>query len=319
MAYQDWSNELRGYYAKLDIFLAQKIINRAWVDIQKKRLWSFLIQDSQLLVPPPVIAGTVSTVQYSDIIIFDATATAAINLISVATPVTQQQFRLPGFPVYNIVSWNPANGQMKLDRLFGGPTQSSQSYQIYQVYYGIDPHFRKWLSVFDPINAYSLIPNKSSQLFDRWDPQRESTQFPYFLGYYKVTNGQALYELWPVPTQQIAYRAKYVQGFENFVRPTDCLPQVISEDLLMQRAHYLACQWASKMAGTYRELAGVNWNSEKADHHREYTALLRDAELEDEDAMQTMLIDNGDSDLTDGYPFTAEWYQHHDVVPGGAF
>lgn len=322
MAYQDFVAKMRGYFPKCDVFLAQSLVSKAWEDIQKTRDWSFLLQDNELLCPGQLAnTGTVSTTQYGTSLQFSSAAITAINAIPAATPVTQQQFRIPGFPVYNIVSWNSGTGVMTIDRPFGGGTASGQNFLIYQCYYAApnDPNFRKWFSVYDPINAYPLYLNKSSQDFDRWDPQRQSSQFPYFLGYYAVRNGLKLYELWPTPTNQQVYRCKWVSGLQTFSGPTATVPSPISESLLMERAFYLGCQWASKMAGTYRELAGVNWNAEKVDHLTEYRRLLRDATIADEDSMQTMLIDNGDSDLTDGYPFTAEWYQHHDVVPGGGF
>jgi len=317
MSFIDYYSELRGFFPKLDVFLAQKLVNRAWNDIQKKRLWSFLIQDSALLCPGIVSAGTADVTQYSDTVTVDATAAAAINLISIATPVTQQQFRLPGFPVYNILTWDGTN-TIVLDRLYAEGSATGVPYNIYQCYYSVpnDLNFRKWLSVYDPINAYPLYLNKSSQDFDRWDPQRQSISMPYFLGYYKRTNGQALYELWPVPTENIGYRCKWLTAYQDFLNDADALPATISETMLMERAQFLACEWAEKMAGTYKELAGVNWPRAKADHWATYLKLERDAELEDEDTFQTNLIDNNDSDVTDGYPFTAAWYQSHDAMPG---
>lgn len=326
MPFLDYYSELKGHFPKLDVFAAQKLIQRAWNDIQKKRLWSFLIKDGSLFAPQIVTTGTATFVQYSNQVVMDATATAAINAIPSQTPVTLQQFRVPNGPVYSITGWNPGTSTLTLDRPFGGPSVSGNQYQIYQCYYpapGLtivgDVTFRKWLSVFDPINAYWLRLNKSSQDFDHWDPQRGDFSNPYYLGYYKVVNGAKLYELWPHPVEQIAYRCKWLSAATPFLSDIDSLPATISETMLMERAMFLGCEWASKMAGTYRELAGTNWNAEKVGHLAAYTELLRDAENEDEDTFQTNLTPSSTPE-DEGHPNTSQWEQTHDgLYPGELF
>jgi hypothetical protein len=326
MAFLDYYSEIKGSFPKCDVFLAQKIVQRAWQDIQQKRLWSFLIKDSALLTSAIVSIGTANVTQYQDAVVMDATASAAINLIPIQTPVTLQQFRVPFGPIYNITGWNPSTNTLTLDRVFAEGSASANQYQIYQCYYAApgatiigDTKFRKWLSVFDPINAYWLRLNKSSQDFDHWDPQRGDFSNPYYLGYYKVVNGAKLYELWPHPVEQIGYRCKWLSAYTPFVDDADELPETISDAMLMERAMFYGCGWASKMAGTYRELAGTNWNTEKANHLATYLELLRDAENEDEDTFQTNLIPSSTPE-DEGHPNTSQWEQTHDgLYPGELF
>jgi hypothetical protein len=117
LAFVDYSSELMGTIPKLSYLLAQKHVNRAWKKIRDSRHWSFLMLDTDIIMPSAVGAGTASVTQYTASVQFDATAKAA--LLNLANPViTKRQFRVAQGPVYSITAYDNVTGIATLDRLY---------------------------------------------------------------------------------------------------------------------------------------------------------------------------------------------------------
>ena len=131
----------------------------------------------QMYVPGTITAGTVTTVQFTNTIVFDATAAAALNAVALAAApqplLTQRQFRLTGGPIYNITGWamdtpSAGLGTATLDRPFAESSVSGLSYMVYLPYVPTPrADFVKFLSIADPINDYRFTRRN---LWNCWSP-----------------------------------------------------------------------------------------------------------------------------------------------------
>ena len=86
--FNDYVNELRGYCPTLSPFLAAKFVNRSWSDIQDSDDWSFLEAMSVIQVPAMVSTGTITFTQFQNTITCDATASAALSPLILASPIS---------------------------------------------------------------------------------------------------------------------------------------------------------------------------------------------------------------------------------------
>src|ERR1035437_5122068 len=129
---------------------------------------------------------TLTTTQYSNQVIADATATAALITYTGNTLITQLQYRNPAFAIYDIVAYdykiiNPGFVTLTLDRPWMEPGNGTgQPYYIYQHYF-VSPvqDFSKWISVQDftnnqPLDFWSLTRADLANL----DPQRQDQSLP---------------------------------------------------------------------------------------------------------------------------------------------
>ena len=95
------SNEMLAHLPRLDILLAQKLVNRAWRDICESRTWSFLMANGWLYSPAPLSSGSANVTQFSPTVTLDATASAAVTGLGLPV-ITLRQFRVSGGPIYSI-------------------------------------------------------------------------------------------------------------------------------------------------------------------------------------------------------------------------
>ena len=78
MSFLTMWNEATGIVPKLPTNYAQTLVNRAWRDVRRQSLWSFLMFEANWTSPGIINAGTVSVVQGQTTITFNAAATAAL-------------------------------------------------------------------------------------------------------------------------------------------------------------------------------------------------------------------------------------------------
>jgi hypothetical protein len=134
--------------------------------------------------------GTFTTKQYSDQVIADAAATAALLAYTGQPLITQLQYRNPAFSIYDIVGYDDGTtvGQgnypfatLTLDRPWMEPGNGTgQPYFIYQHYF-VAPvrDFKKWIAIQDftnnqPLDFWSLTRADLANL----DPQRQDQSLP---------------------------------------------------------------------------------------------------------------------------------------------
>ena len=194
-------------------------------DIYDQTDWSFQKGFSGWLAPGVIFQnGSFTTTPYSDQIIADATATAALVAYTGMPLITQLQYRNPGYAIYSIVGYdfntiNPGFVTLTLDRPWMEPTTGpGQPFMIYQVYF-VAPvqDFRKFISIQDMTN---------DQYIDFWsytqadlaiqDPQRQNFSNPEYAvpAGIDLRSGSATYEwpwfeLWPQQDSYVPYTLMY--------------------------------------------------------------------------------------------------------------
>lgn len=319
MSYQTLVSELTGSLPGLPFPLAQIHINRAWDDIRRERIWSFLIGETAYTFPTQIVAGTVTITQFSTSVTLDATATTALTGLSNPL-ITARQFRVNGGQVYNVVSLVGSN--LVVDRAIQEPTAAGQPYQVYQCY--IAPpttDFLKWDSFDDFQNGYSITGGRlsvSRTSFDLRDPQRQSQGLAYFVGQYKSDAvGGPLYELWPHPVQGQSFNVTYRRQGVAFTTPASVQPLIISDTLLVLRALvFHAYPWAEANKGNFPALAKTNFLSLIRDRRAEYITELGKIKRQDDEVLLQRVYNRGRRMRCNELPGPADakYWQSHPIM-----
>lgn len=266
MTYLDYWTELLGAVPGLPAPLAQRLVNRAWRQIQESRPWSFMMKEGVIEVPGQITAGTASVTEDSSTVTLDATAQAAWDAAGLHPPVTLRQFRVGGGPLYSVTAYS--SGAVTLDRPYQGATNASALYSLYRAYYQPEDEtgapatdFLRYHSVYDPSLAYSLFLDHSFEELNRRDPQRSATGQPYYLATRSsdASTGVPTYEMWPHPTAATTLLTVYRRRWSELVDDDDTVPAVIGDDLLMTAARLKAYEWAEANKGAIPELRYTNW------------------------------------------------------------
>lgn len=255
MAYINMIAELTGVVPKLPEDYARTLVNRAWRDVRRQNLWSFLLFESNWTSPPLITGGTVTTTQGTNTVVFSSTAITAINAIftggNVPSPVTSRQFRIGVGTIYNIWAWDADNGIATLDRPYQEASASGQAYMIFQCYYPAPMQdFWQWIRIRDMVNWNDLVTTKNRTEIDMWDPQRTAYYIPTHVVYYQQnqnpTNnyGVPMFELWGVPQYTLTYQLYGLRKGTELVNDTDTLPPQVGEDCVMALARAYAYEWA---------------------------------------------------------------------------
>ena len=320
MSYVDFWNELVGAIPKLSAPLAQTIINRAWVDIQKARFWSFLRGTTTLLVPNMIDTGTVAVTQFSNTVQCDATTMALLN--AETNPlITTRQFRTGfGNPIYSIWGYDATTGIITLDRPFTEPTNAASAYVVYRCYYTVPcADFKKWETVTNMVDPYPLSLSHTRQELERIDPQRSSaTASPYWVTAWQSDNNPnsptykwPMYELYEHPTTAMGLQATFQRYGAEFASDTDDVILPVTASMLMERAYYFAYQWAEANKGRVVELRGSNWLNLMLASDARYKGMLKEASLADEEIFGSDVIYEDGSQL--GFLADANYQWNHDV------
>lgn len=319
MAFSDYAGELVGVMPKMPYLYAQKCVNRAWRSIRESRLWTFLVDETVLLSPSPITAGTVSVTFGSNLVVPDATAQAAFAAPGLPL-ITQRQFRVGTGPIYNIWAIDGPTGTLTLDRVYSEVTNAQAAYTIYRCYYVVPVgDFLRWQTVKDPVNGYPLKLNWTRTEVDRRDPNRQAFGNPTRVVAYKQdrnlassTFGFSVYELWYHPQSQIGYQATYHRRGVDFVLPADSLPQAISESILMAGARYYAYEWAEANKGRFPELRGSDYPFLMGQTFKLFQAELGTAQRQDEETFLQNYIPPSDPECWMS-PIDANYAQSHDT------
>lgn len=301
----DLAGELVGRVPGLSPILAETFIQRAFRDVCKAKLWSWLLQDGVVNCPAMVTAGTAAFVQYTTTVTMSAAATTALNAIT-APALTALQFRPQGAStvsqIYNIVNavGNPL--VLTLDRAIQEPTNALSPYQVYRVYV-LPPvsDFLTWVSFDDFANAIRITDKKlrfTSAYFDVRDPQRQAQGLAYYLGFYKAATANFAtdpstnqpYELWPGSTQGQQWYVRFRRRGAT-VAMTDTVPDSLNTALVTTKAlgEYVYPHAAAN-AGHFPAMAKVNWRLLMEGAKAKYIDdLFREKINDDEIATQNIL------------------------------
>lgn len=308
MAFIDMQAELRGSVPKLPFSLAATIINRAWKRIREAHLWSFNMLEFAWSSPAVVTSGSVTVVQGSPNVTFDATAIAALNASVLATPVsliTQRQLRVGTSGIYNIIAYNAVSGAAILDRPWFDLSGAAVGYQVYQVYY-VPPvqDFLMLISVRNPQMFLDFDLTKTREWLDRADPQRFQYTWPAYAVPFAIdqrgagtvnassTLGFQMYELWGQPVQQFTYQCYGLRRGVDLVNPTDTLPIPVGEDIVISRAKYWAYEWAAANQGIAPRNSAPDWKFMMGATMAEYKDMLITYRRQDKEFLNNYRILN---------------------------
>lgn len=258
MAFVNMYSELVGCVPKLPEPYAKTLINRAWRDVRRQNLWSFLLFEANWTTPSLITGGTVTTTQGANTVVFDSTASPLIAAFALTnpfpTPITQRQFRIGVGTVYNIWSFAETTGivTLTLDRPYAEASVAESAYTIYQSYYPSPmKDFWQWIRIRDMVNWNDLITTKQRTEIDMWDPQRTMYFIPTHVVPYQVDQNPAsptytwlLHELWGVPQYALTYQLYGLRKGSDLVNNSDMLPPQIGEDCVMGLARAYAYEWA---------------------------------------------------------------------------
>ena len=247
------TSEITDLVPKLSRVRAKRLINRALRYVEDSCLWSFQLGQGGFSTPEVTTGGSISCVLNSNQITCDATASAEMLALPFYWSPTVQQIRAQGFSIYSIIaldSTNPDAVVLTLDRPFIDPLPffTGVGYQMFQAYIAAPPRFKRWLTIADMFDCWSLDIWTSKRTIDLDDPARLYTSNPdTAMGIGQdmrgkgtatpsATLGQQLYELYPNPQTQISYQTYFAQYAGPLVNNSDTLPEPITEEVVTQKA-----------------------------------------------------------------------------------
>lgn len=319
-AFIDLWNELTQQVRSLDGLLAQKFVNRAWIDIGDSYEWSWLRAQGALSAPAAISTGAVSINQFSRTLTFDAAATTVLDSISADIPLTTRSIKIASSPPYQIASYTPG-GTATLDPLgpaFQEASVTLGSFSIVRAFYDVPSDFLRFISVYDPVSDYPLHhgPKLTQQLLDRLDPQRTTSSQPagLYTAYTKriqastgeTTSYSPRFEMWPHPTVARGYPFTYRRRTPEFVNDDDTLPGTIEAELVLWRAKFLAYEWAETNKANQPLLQGPNWFNLAVLASKEYGDGLRAAQKFDRETFPNVIVQKRT------YGVGPDYYQSHD-------
>lgn len=323
---QTLAAETKSWFPGIEPLALPPFVRRAFLDIRDARKWSFLMVQGQMFVPGQITAGTVTTTQFNNQIIFDATAAPALNAVALAAPpqpvLTQRQFRLTGGPIYNIVAWamdtpSAGLGTATLDRPFAESSVSGLSYMVYLPYVPTPrADFVKFLSIADPINDYRIRRRnlyRSTAEIDRRDPNRQAFSIPIWSAshdYATLPSGIVVprYEWWPHGVQEINYNVAYqVRGT---YADTDPLPLQVSDATIIARARYYCYQFQITQPNVPKEMIGALSQAGRT-VSAEYADLLQKDKRQDDEIAEQDVFEN-ESDPQWSGPVDSDYALSHD-------
>lgn len=297
MSFGSMSAEVVGSVPKMPVDYAYTCVSRAYKDVRRQNLWSFLLFDANWTTPSIVNAGTVTVTQGSKTVVFDAAASAAITAIGAfPSAVTQRQFRIGIGTIYNIWAISTAIGgivTLTLDRNYQEASGAGVTYMIYQVYYAAPMQdFWAWLSVLDPTNMSELVTNKSRSWLNGEDAQRTVFYLPtHVVPYQKDLNPASptfnymLFELWGSPTFNLTYQLYGIRKGLDLVNDADNLPAEIGEDCVLALAKKYAYEWAEANKGDMPRAVGSDYRFLIGDTKSEYKRLFMEYRKQDREVV----------------------------------
>lgn len=307
----DMQKELLGDVPGIPFAYSQTLINQALKLIYDEQRWSFQVKDAGWLTPgilggtpptlPYVSPGTISVVPYQNTVYGDAVATAVWAALVGRPFLTEQQFRIPAYSLYNIINYyapgdNPNDlttpfATLVLDRNWMEPAQTDAGYMIYQAYFPVPAEtFRKFGNIRDTTNNQWInFWQRDQAWLSVNDPQRTIFDVPTNAVPYEVdqrpnsaTLGHMLYELWPGPLSVLPYSFTYLHEGPRLKKPLDRVQYPLNEELVMWRAKEVAFLWKEAQKGDGMERgSGADWRFLAQESNAQYMRRLKTVKLLD--------------------------------------
>lgn len=313
---------------------ARKLINRAWKIAQDSMMWSFQLQQGGFSTPNISTGGSITCALNSNQIVGDAAASAQWLALPFYWSPTKQQIRAQGYSVYSVIAMDATDPNavvLTIDRPFIDPLPffSGVGYQMYQAYIPAPPGFKRWLTVADMFDQWTMDIWTSRRTEDLLDPARQIASNPWAMmplgadrrgagtATPSATLGQQLYEMYPYPTTQIAYQWYAVVEWPYLINNSDTLPPQIDEEVIIEKA----LTWAYRDAESRKDVmaakgSDANYLALKKDTDASFLARLKTLRLLDRDAVDSYMIDMRAA--TRGFPM-APFFNSQNMRTGMGF
>ena len=298
--FRQLTGELMLWNPDLPIQLAKRFLQNSYRRIIDSRNFYGTLVKGQVNVPNAYTTGTVSVVNGNPMV--NGTGTAWTN------SMIGEQFRI-GFstPIYTITNvLSPT--QLTLDLPWGGPTQASLGYQIFQCFVSFGANIKRLLAVVNQIQGYRLALNIPQEVLNIYDTWRTNMGWTTLVANYAPSpTGQPQFELYPPPTFQQSFPfLAYVQP-PDLIQDNDSPVVSIRSDVIMYGAIPQALLFRGKESKYYDPTTAQY-------HQKMFENELQKNKMNDNDLYQ--------KDITWEYAntpglsgFSASFWQSHEVVP----
>lgn len=312
MSQATMASELVGQVPGLEYLFALTLVSRAWLDVQRRFLWSFLYGTWVIPTTVPTTAGTVTVTLGSATVVGDANASAAWQAIGLTVPITTQQFRVGQGTIYDILSFD-GTSTLTLAQPYVDPTVGANTGYAIMLNYPIAPvqDFLWFESITDPVSGYQIKTALTREYVDGCDPQRFQSGWPvgfipHDVCYFGSKAGWPRVEMWPAPVSGYTYIGTYYRSGANFSSPADVVAPQLGEDVVMARAKYLAYEWSAanqERSSRISKTGGFTYLMGLA--AKEYEWLLSSYMLKDEQFSHRSIIDEAESTYNLSLPWVS--------------
>lgn len=223
------------------LFLARQWIDYSFRYLWDYKLWSWQIKQSQFLLFDSTNTGLVDAT-FGDQHIQGHGTTWTGDEVS-------RQFRVgTQSPIYTVTDVDVINQIITLSEPWGGKTQLSVVYTIYNAYVTPPQDFEKFITVWDPNYNWQLELNVTQIELNAWDAQRANRGTAYVVasrGFSDLfqTPAMPIYEIWPHQVSQYVFPYLYISRPDDLSDPGASLPRYVRGDILLEGALSQAARW----------------------------------------------------------------------------
>lgn len=290
--------ELLQWNPDMPVQMAIKLIQNSYRRVIDARLWYGMLVKGQVNVPNAVTNGTVTVTNGSTAIVgvgttFDQTMIGRSFRVGFSTPI---------FRIASVQS--PT--QLTLDLVWGGPTQSSVSYNIFQNIVSFGANVKKLLAVVNQRQGYRMKLHMPQEVLNIYDTWRTTTGWTFLVANYAPSpvDGSPQFELYPAPTFQQSFPFLAQVQPPDLVNDSDYPAPWIRTDVIMYGAIPFALLFRGKNSQYYDPKTAEIFKRLQMEE------LVKMARNDDNQYPQDLQWEFA------RYPFTqfgADWHQAHDI------
>jgi hypothetical protein len=240
--FSDIWRQVKAHCPLAPALLAQQWTKQAYLDLCRRRPWSWLLGQTQFIINDAT-SGTCNVTRGS--------ATVSGGTLTYPASDVDRQFRVgTSSPVYTIISVNPGVSYT-LDQVYANASATGTGAVVLDAYMICPADFQRFISVLDTVNNWQLHCWLSADELNAWDAQRSSTGTPWALAAARLKTqgtasliGRAQYELWPYATAARSYPVYYAKSAVALADDDPFLGVLSSRgDIILAGALAYAAEW----------------------------------------------------------------------------